>query len=171
MKGEKVQDCSSFEYIYKNGKLGQVHFPFFGTISCWPLWFTESTSQFMSVFSVSSVFSISLGRQCWCLFQSVRGHRSIEDRLHEVCKISYTYSTVLNGLTFWFKIVYLFHLCSHRTGKRTRWGLLQDGYNSMIRYYKNNFSDGFRQVRVKLVSGGLLSNKSVYGFSPPWTSS
>jgi hypothetical protein len=23
MKGEKVQNCSSFEYIYKNGKLGQ----------------------------------------------------------------------------------------------------------------------------------------------------
>lgn len=33
-----------------------------------------------------------------------------------------------------------------RTGKRTRWGLLMDGWNSIIRYYKNNFSDGFRQV-------------------------
>lgn len=33
-----------------------------------------------------------------------------------------------------------------RTGKRTRWGLLMDGWNSLIRYYKNNFSDGFRQV-------------------------
>lgn len=33
-----------------------------------------------------------------------------------------------------------------RTGKRTRWGLLMDGWNSVIRYYKNNFSDGFRQV-------------------------
>lgn len=33
-----------------------------------------------------------------------------------------------------------------RTGKRTRWGLLMDGWNSAIRYYKNNFSDGFRQV-------------------------
>lgn len=26
-------------------------------------------------------------------------------------------------------------------------GLLMDGWNSMIRYYKNNFSDGFRQVQ------------------------
>lgn len=34
-----------------------------------------------------------------------------------------------------------------RTGKRTRVGLLMDGWNSMIRYYKNNFSDGFRQVQ------------------------
>lgn len=35
-----------------------------------------------------------------------------------------------------------------RTGKRTQWGLVMDGWNSMIRYYKNNFSDGFRQVCV-----------------------
>ena len=35
---------------------------------------------------------------------------------------------------------------THRTGKRSRMGLMKDGYNSMIRYYYNNFSDGFRQV-------------------------
>lgn len=34
-----------------------------------------------------------------------------------------------------------------RTGKRTIQGALQDGVNSMTRYIKNNFSDGFRQVR------------------------
>lgn len=33
-----------------------------------------------------------------------------------------------------------------RTGKRTKAGLLQDGYRSLMRYYKNNFADGFRQV-------------------------
>lgn len=33
-----------------------------------------------------------------------------------------------------------------RTGKRTRIGILRDGYNSLMRYYKNNFTDGFRQV-------------------------
>lgn len=33
-----------------------------------------------------------------------------------------------------------------RTGKRTIQGALQDGINSMTRYIKNNFSDGFRQV-------------------------
>jgi len=33
-----------------------------------------------------------------------------------------------------------------RTGKRTKAGLLRDAYNSARRYYKNNFSDGFRQV-------------------------
>ncbi|KAG7475221.1 phosphatidylinositide phosphatase SAC1-A isoform X1 [Solea senegalensis] len=37
-----------------------------------------------------------------------------------------------------------------RTGKRTQWGLVMDGWNSMIRYYKNNFSDGFRQVGPNL---------------------
>lgn len=33
-----------------------------------------------------------------------------------------------------------------RTGKRTITGAMMDGYNSMVRYFKNNFNDGFRQV-------------------------
>ena len=33
-----------------------------------------------------------------------------------------------------------------RTGKRTKWGAIRDGINSLTRYYKNNFADGFRQV-------------------------
>lgn len=33
-----------------------------------------------------------------------------------------------------------------RTGKRTYMGALQDLTNSVTRYYKNNFMDGFRQV-------------------------
>jgi hypothetical protein len=33
-----------------------------------------------------------------------------------------------------------------RTGKRTFVGLMRDGYNSAIRYLKNNFNDGYRQV-------------------------
>lgn len=33
-----------------------------------------------------------------------------------------------------------------RTGKRTKLGLLMDGVNSCIRYVKNNFMDGYRQV-------------------------
>lgn len=33
-----------------------------------------------------------------------------------------------------------------RTGKRTFQGLIQDGINSLTRYFKNNFLDGFRQV-------------------------
>ena len=34
-----------------------------------------------------------------------------------------------------------------RTGKRTKMGLLDDGYKSVMRYLKNNFFDGARQVR------------------------
>lgn len=34
-----------------------------------------------------------------------------------------------------------------RTGKRTKMGLLEDGYKSVMRYLKNNFFDGARQVR------------------------
>lgn len=35
-----------------------------------------------------------------------------------------------------------------RTGKRTKMGLLDDGYKSVMRYLKNNFFDGARQVRA-----------------------
>ncbi|XP_041974795.1 phosphatidylinositol-3-phosphatase SAC1 [Aricia agestis] len=40
-----------------------------------------------------------------------------------------------------------------RTGKRTRVGLLRDGINSLTRYYKNNFSDGYRQDSIDLLLG------------------
>lgn len=40
-----------------------------------------------------------------------------------------------------------------RTGKRTRYGLFKDGVNSAIRYYKNNFADGFRQDSIDLFLG------------------
>lgn len=33
-----------------------------------------------------------------------------------------------------------------RTGKRSREGMVQDGINSVMRYVKNNFFDGDRQV-------------------------
>ena len=39
----------------------------------------------------------------------------------------------------------------HRTGKRTIMGLLKDGYNSAIRYYYNNFNDGYRQVSAYII--------------------
>ncbi|XP_028316439.1 phosphatidylinositol-3-phosphatase SAC1-A isoform X2 [Gouania willdenowi] len=47
-----------------------------------------------------------------------------------------------------------------RTGKRTRWGLLMDGWNAMIRYYKNNFSDGFRQDSIDLFLGNFAVDES-----------
>ncbi|XP_067931514.1 phosphatidylinositol-3-phosphatase SAC1-like isoform X2 [Watersipora subatra] len=43
-----------------------------------------------------------------------------------------------------------------RTGKRTTLGLLKDGWNSMVRYYRNNFSDGFRQDSIDLFLGNYL---------------
>ncbi|XP_060938050.1 phosphatidylinositol-3-phosphatase SAC1-B isoform X1 [Limanda limanda] len=47
-----------------------------------------------------------------------------------------------------------------RTGKRTQWGLLMDGWNSMIRYYKNNFSDGFRQDSIDLFLGNYAADEA-----------
>ena len=40
-----------------------------------------------------------------------------------------------------------------RTGKRTTFGLVDDGVKSMVRYYVNNFSDGRKQDAVDLVTG------------------
>ncbi|PIL29655.1 hypothetical protein GSI_08292 [Ganoderma sinense ZZ0214-1] len=40
-----------------------------------------------------------------------------------------------------------------RTGKRTRQGLLEDGWNSVVRYLKNNFFDGARQDAFDLMTG------------------
>uniref|UniRef100_A0A4W3ICJ1 Phosphatidylinositol-3-phosphatase SAC1 n=1 Tax=Callorhinchus milii TaxID=7868 RepID=A0A4W3ICJ1_CALMI len=47
-----------------------------------------------------------------------------------------------------------------RTGKRTNWGLLMDGWNSMLRYYKNNFSDGFRQDSIDLFLGNYVVDET-----------
>ncbi|XP_063217317.1 phosphatidylinositol-3-phosphatase SAC1-B [Bacillus rossius redtenbacheri] len=43
-----------------------------------------------------------------------------------------------------------------RTGKRTKWGLLNDGINTLVRYYKNNFADGFRQDAIDLFLGNYV---------------
>ncbi|XP_014783783.1 phosphatidylinositol-3-phosphatase SAC1 [Octopus bimaculoides] len=43
-----------------------------------------------------------------------------------------------------------------RTGKRTKYGLMMDGLNSLIRYFKNNFKDGFRQDSIDLFLGNYL---------------
>ncbi|KAG7300680.1 hypothetical protein JYU34_015005 [Plutella xylostella] len=43
-----------------------------------------------------------------------------------------------------------------RTGKRTALGALKDGVNSLTRYYKNNFCDGFRQDATDLFLGNYV---------------
>lgn len=46
-----------------------------------------------------------------------------------------------------------------RTGKRTVSGALQDGVNSVTRYYLNNFSDGVRQDAYDLLVGNYVPDK------------
>ncbi|KAK3085970.1 hypothetical protein FSP39_011450 [Pinctada imbricata] len=43
-----------------------------------------------------------------------------------------------------------------RLGKRTHLGLVMDGWNSLIRYFKNNFSDGYRQDAIDLFLGNYV---------------
>uniref|UniRef100_A0A8C2GRL1 SAC1 like phosphatidylinositide phosphatase a n=1 Tax=Cyprinus carpio TaxID=7962 RepID=A0A8C2GRL1_CYPCA len=52
------------------------------------------------------------------------------------------------------------YFCGFTTGKRTHWGLVMDGWNSMIRYYKNNFSDGFRQDSIDLFLGNYTVDET-----------
>lgn len=47
-----------------------------------------------------------------------------------------------------------------RTGKRTRVGMIRDGINSMSRYYKNNFMDGFRQDALDVFLGNYKVDHS-----------
>ncbi|XP_078690200.1 phosphatidylinositol-3-phosphatase SAC1-like isoform X2 [Branchiostoma floridae x Branchiostoma belcheri] len=47
-----------------------------------------------------------------------------------------------------------------RTGRRTILGLLMDGYNSAIRYMKNNFYDGFRQDAIDLFVGNYIVDEA-----------
>lgn len=46
-----------------------------------------------------------------------------------------------------------------RTGKRTTFGLLDDGVKSVVRYYLNNFCDGRKQDAVDLITGNYSISK------------
>ncbi|UJR27975.1 hypothetical protein I4U23_009233 [Adineta vaga] len=56
-----------------------------------------------------------------------------------------------------------------RTGQRSTMGLLQDGYNSFMRYVLNNFYDGFRQDGIDLFLGNyhVSSNEGLTPESCP----
>lgn len=47
-----------------------------------------------------------------------------------------------------------------RTGKRTKVGAVNDGKNSLMRYYLNNFADGKRQDGIDLFLGNYLINEN-----------
>ncbi|XP_050397632.1 phosphatidylinositol-3-phosphatase SAC1 [Patella vulgata] len=55
-----------------------------------------------------------------------------------------------------------------RTGKRTKMGLVMDGWNSAVRYFKNNFADGFRQDAIDLFLGNYIveENEGITQNSP-----
>lgn len=48
-----------------------------------------------------------------------------------------------------------------RTGKRSKEGALQDGFNSIARYVKNNFFDGPRQDAYDLFTGAWIPAKGI----------
>ncbi|KAL3097934.1 hypothetical protein niasHS_000669 [Heterodera schachtii] len=46
-----------------------------------------------------------------------------------------------------------------RIGRRTFGGALQDAHNSLMRYFKNNWSDGYRQDAINLFLGNYVVNR------------
>ncbi len=50
-----------------------------------------------------------------------------------------------------------------RTGKRTHYGLLQDGWNSAVRYYLNNFMDGERTDAQRYFVGEASAEQMLRG--------
>lgn len=50
-----------------------------------------------------------------------------------------------------------------RTGERTRAGMLQDGKNSITRYFKNNFLDGIRQDAFDVFHGAYVPSDHYAG--------
>ena len=51
-----------------------------------------------------------------------------------------------------------------RTGKRTTWGLLDDGIKSVTRYYLNTFRDGQKQDAFDFVTGSYVANAGTVPF-------
>lgn len=53
-----------------------------------------------------------------------------------------------------------------RMGRRTLRGMVNDLTNSLVRYYKNNFRDGFRQVSLGSFSS-LVGARVLIPYPPP----
>ena len=47
----------------------------------------------------------------------------------------------------------------NRTGKRTRMGAVKDGINSVIRYFNNNFNDGYFEDCLNLTFNRVKMNE------------
>lgn len=50
-----------------------------------------------------------------------------------------------------------------KTGRRTRQGMFEDLSNSVMRYLKNNFFDGARQVRITPACYAVLDAETYIG--------
>uniref|UniRef100_A0A8C1JMH2 SAC1 like phosphatidylinositide phosphatase a n=1 Tax=Cyprinus carpio TaxID=7962 RepID=A0A8C1JMH2_CYPCA len=94
------------------------------------------------------------------VIQSLLARRSLQSQLQDtyaVEKADWLYFCEYVQLCASTAVTFTFDL---RTGKRTHWGLVMDGWNSMIRYYKNNFSDGFRQDSIDLFLGNYTVDET-----------
>ena len=114
-----------------------------------------------------------MGWSCKFDICAICRNRCTEDRLHQDrqgnwnslfshCNWGLNLNWLWKSNWLLYCILNLFHL------QRTKWGLLCDGWNSGIRYYKNNFSDGFRtdgmhfflgELTSKDVTNGIVSDK------------
>lgn len=135
--GQKIEEQADFEKIYKNGVFVLLEIPLVDTIL---LLGTVNKARKLIIF----LFFFSQRGQTMPMLvlnstQEPEHWKPTSPGIHPRLLSEYVQLCTSTAVTFTFDL---------RTGKRTHWGLVMDGWNSMIRYYKNNFSDGFRQVRM-----------------------
>lgn len=85
--------------------------------------------------------------------EAVKAFFAKEPKVHEVFR--HTWADHANLVSVQYAGTGALKTDFTRTGSRTKWGLLQDGWNSAIRYYKNNFHDGFRTDGMQFYLGDL----------------
>ncbi|CAI8040078.1 Phosphatidylinositol-3-phosphatase SAC1 [Geodia barretti] len=107
--------------------------------------------------------------------QSLLAHRALQDQLQKMNLLGDNeHIEEYKGFEYVFKNVWADNadVCANqyagtgalktdftRTGKRTFLGLLKDGYNSAVRYYYNNFNDGYKQDAIDVFLGNYVVNR------------
>ncbi|KAJ0400082.1 hypothetical protein P43SY_003937 [Pythium insidiosum] len=115
----------------------------------------DRTNVVMSLFARRAVLS-ALG-----LYQSTDKQASVLDSPYEAFEVAFKNAWADNAdyVSRMYAGTGALKTDFTRTGKRTLVGALQDGVNSVTRYYLNNFADGIRQDAYDLLVGNYVPDR------------
>ncbi|GLD96100.1 hypothetical protein PINS_up004778 [Pythium insidiosum] len=115
----------------------------------------DRTNVVMSLFARRAVLS-ALG-----LYQSADKQASVLDSPYEAFEVAFKNAWADNAdyVSRMYAGTGALKTDFTRTGKRTLVGALQDGVNSVTRYYLNNFADGIRQDAYDLLVGNYVPDR------------